>query len=213
MDIRKYGVVIAVAILSAILVYSIADAVAPQVDYDRCYPPAPYSPDATRAQQTGCMDALPDAAAETACRDAGNAYEARYGVDGCVREYVCSDCYRLQQEAQEQRTAVIFYVAVGLGLLLVVIGFLLPLGSVHEWVGLGLIIGGVVSMFIGTVQYWSDLTRWMRPVVIAIELVILLVIVYKRMGDLRETGQETAAPVARSTRARGTGTGARTKKK
>jgi hypothetical protein len=183
MDIRKYGIAIAVAILSAILIYSIADAVAPQVDYNSCYENNRYGMNVPRAEQTNCTNVLEDAEARTACIDAGNAYEARYGADGCVTEYICNDCYRLQEEAREQRNAVIFYVAVGLGLLFVVVGFLLPLGTVHEWVGLGLIIGGVISMFIGTVSYWSDLARWVRPLVIAIELAILLAIVYKRMSD------------------------------
>jgi len=183
MDIRKYGIAIAVAILSAILIYSIADAIAPQVDYNRCYEGQRYGLDVPRAQQTACTDAQIVDAERQACLDAGNAYEPRYGLDGCVSEYVCNDCYRLQEEAREQRNAIIFYVAVGLGLLFVIAGFMLPLGTVHEWVGLGLIIGGVISMFIGTVQYWSDLARWMRPIIIAIELAILLAIVYKRMSD------------------------------
>lgn len=192
MDIRKYGIAVAVAILSAILIYSIADAVAPQVDYDRCYERAPFYADPVKAQQTNCTNAEPDAAAETACRDAGNTYEARYGANGCVSEYVCSDCYRLQEEAREQRNAVIFYIAVGLGLLVVVAGFMLPLGTVHEWVGLGLILGGVVSMFIGTVQYWGDLARWLRPIVIALELAVLLAIVYKRMSGVGNASKSSS---------------------
>lgn len=183
MDIRKYGIAIAVAILSAILIYSIADAVAPQVDYDTCYNNVRYGPDVPKMQASGCTNAVIDEAARDVCLSEGNAYEERYDVNGCIASYECNDCYRLQEEAREERNAVIFYVAVGLGLLFVVVGFLLPLGTVHEWVGLGLIIGGVISMFIGTVSYWSDLARWVRPIVIALELAVLLVIVYKRMSD------------------------------
>lgn len=184
MDIRKYGIAIAVAILSAILIYSMADAIAPPVDYDTCYNRGfEYGPDVPKAQQTGCVNVPLDETARDTCMADKNTYEARYDVNGCVASYECNSCYRLQQEAQEQRNATIFYVAVGLGLLFVIVGFLLPLGSVHEWVGLGLIIGGVIGMFIGTVSYWSDLARWMRPVVIALELAVLLAIVYKRMSD------------------------------
>ena len=105
-------------------------------------------------------------------------------------------CCKEQEAAQQRHSSTLFYVAVALGLLFIIIGFLLPLGSVHEWVGLGLIIGGVIGMFIGTVSYWSDLTRWMRPVVIAIELIILLVIVYKRMnvGMMMDNRRSDDAP-------------------
>ena len=110
--------------------------------------------------------------------------------NGCPASYECSFCQKEYDAAQQQHTATIFYVAVGLGLLFVIIGFLLPLGSVHEWVGLGLIIGGVIGMFIGTVSYWNDLSRWMRPVVISLELAVLLVIVYKRMSDTKTPASE-----------------------
>jgi uncharacterized membrane protein YfcA len=68
-------------------------------------------------------------------------------------------------------------------LIAIVAGFLLPLGNIHEWVGLGFIVGGVIGMFIGTVTYWSDLARIARPFVIAAELAVVLFIVYKRMNS------------------------------
>ena len=70
MDIRKYGIAIAIAILTAIFIYSVADAVAPLVDYNRCYAPAPYGGDPVKQAQTGCTNTMPDTAAEKTCRDA-----------------------------------------------------------------------------------------------------------------------------------------------
>lgn len=185
MDIRKYGVAIAVAILTAIFIYSAADAIAPQVNWDRCYnslKPS-YGPDVPRAQQTQCTNVQIDPAAQEACVANGYTYEAVYGPDGCTTEYTCNTCYKEQQDAQEQRNAVFFYAALALGLIAIVVGFLLPLGTVHEWVGLGFIIGGVIGLFIGTVSYWGDLARWLRPFVILIELGVVLLIVYRRVSQ------------------------------
>ncbi len=196
MDIRKYGVAIAVAILTAILIYSLADAIAPQVDDYSCYntPKVYYGPDPVRAQQTQCVNAPLDAAAQKACVDQGYSYEEVYGADGCRTEYTCNSCYKLEQDAREQRNEVFFYAALAFGLLAIIVGFLLPLGTIHEWVGLGFIIGGVIGLFIGTVSYWSDLSRWIRPLVILIELAVVLFIVYKRMA------QERPEPTAASTK-------------
>jgi hypothetical protein len=194
MDIRKYGVAIAIAILTAILIYSTADAIAPQVDYNRCYDnlKPTYGPDMVKQQQTNCVNVEPDLTAQEACNAQGYSYEAVYGANGCLTEYTCNSCYKEQEDAREKRNQVFFYVALAMGLLAIVLGFLLPLGSVHEWVGLGFIIGGVIGLFIGTVAYWSDLTRWLRPIVILIELIVVLFIVYRRVS------QEPRTSAARS---------------
>lgn len=183
MDIRKYGITVAVMILTAIFIYSVADAIAPQVK-DDCYSNTPktmYGPDYERQKATNCTNAVMDQAAADACYAQGYSYEEVWGADGCRTGYNCNSCYKEQEDARQSRNAVFFYVSVLVGLLSIVVGFMLPLGTIHEWVGLGFIAGGVIGMFIGTVTYWSDLTRLARPFVIGLELAVVLYIVYKRM--------------------------------
>jgi hypothetical protein len=181
MDIRKYGIVIAVAILTAIFIYAVADALAPQAEWKDCggyYKGAYPEP---RPAGFNCTPVPTDRAAEQACVDQKNTYQPTYDEYGCVESYECSTCQRDNEALQQRHRMVVFYTAIILGLVSIIGGFMLPLGSIHEWVGLGFIVGGVMSLFIGTAQYWGDLARLVRPIVIGIELVVLLFIVYKRM--------------------------------
>jgi hypothetical protein len=181
MDIRKYGIAIAIAIVTAIFIYSVADAVAPQAEWEDCggYPKY-YAERGVPA--TNCSAVPADRAAEQACIDQEHNYQPVYDEYGCIESYECSACQKENQDRQERHSMVLFYVAVILGIVAIIVGFMLPLGSVHEWVGLGFIIGGVISMFIGTVQYWGELSRLARPIVIGLELAVLLFIIYRRMN-------------------------------
>ena len=191
MDIRKYGIVVAVAILTAILIYSIADAVAPQPQWEDCggYPKYSHPMPATGYN---CSVVPTDRVAEQACIDQGYTYQATFDEYGCVESYECSTCQKQQQDTQERHNMIVFYTAVALGIVAIIVGFLLPLGTVHEYVGLGFIIGGVLGLFIGTMQYWGDLARVARPFVIALELAVLLFIVYKRMNIGQQTGKQAS---------------------
>ncbi len=209
MDIRKFGITIAVAILTAIFIYATADAFAgAEPEYNDCWrnrisvdggssvPVKGYY----QGGEVNCTPPPMDIAARDACTQDKGDYFGIQGQDGCVASYECSYCNRDYNDEQEQRKLVIFYVSILLGLVFIVIGFLLPLGTIHEWVGLGFIFGGVIGLFIGTVAYWSNLERWLRPLVIALELAVVLFIVYKRMAKEPEQPEQKQTTPAKRTK-------------
>lgn len=186
MDIRKYGIAIAIAILVAIFIYAMADAVAPNPEYKNCYQ-YPYSyvgtpPPAKGIDQANCPAVDFNTTDQKTCTDQGGDYIGVQDANQCVNHYECNYCQRDANAAQQSRNAVFFYVAIALGLVGIVIGFVLPAGAINEWVGLGSIFGGVIGLFIGTIEYWNDLTRWLRPVIILLELAVVIFIIYKRMA-------------------------------
>lgn len=203
MDIRKYGIMIAVTILTAILIYAIADAVAgPQVEYRDCWSnrvmiQGAQSPSGSvpakgyvNGAEINCTVPAIDITQRDACTKNGGDYMGVQEQNGCVVSYDCSMCNKEYNDARQHRNAVFFYASIIAGLLAIIAGFLLPLGAINEWVGIGFIFGGVIGLFIGTVAYWSDLSRIARPFVIAAELAILLFIIYKRM-NIGQDKQET----------------------
>ena len=77
-----------------------------------------------------------------------------------------------------------------LGFLAVVSGLYLPSAAnpLHEWIGTGFMLGGLADIFIGTGQYFSELHRIARPIVIFFELVLVIFVAYKYLGPkLNET--------------------------
>ncbi len=187
MDIRKYGIVFAVAILSAIFSYAVADAVTPAIDWNECsradyaygYDSVPVKE--TRADGTTCPAVSIDAGLRASCADRKGEIVGIRGDDNCITSFECSTCNAQLQAKQEHKSSFIFYTMVVLGLIFVVVGFLLPQGAINEWVGAGFILGGILSLFVGTVAHWSNLARIARPIVIALELVIVLYIVYRKV--------------------------------
>lgn len=211
MDIRKFGITIAVAILTGFFIYTIADAVAPQPEYKDCYGPTRgYTPGLNEPMMkqvdingNACVVPPIDRASQQACIDAEGQYQSVLDSNGCVAQYECSFCQKEYNALQGGRSLRIFIIALVLGLAVIILGFMLPLGSVHEWVGLGFILGGVFGMFYGTTIYWQDLGRWLRPLLILVELGVILFIVYRRIASNRDgedAGPRTvvAAPAASS---------------
>jgi len=193
MDIRKYGIMIAVTILVAILIYALADATAGPKPIQNCWnnritiatPQGPQQPAPQKAYTSGlevnCTVPAMNLSDRDSCTAAGGDYNGVQDQNGCVASYECSMCNKQFNDATQSRDQIFFYTSIIAGLVAIIAGFILPLGSIHEWVGLGFIFGGVIGLFIGTIAYWSDLGRWYKPLLLAAELAIVLFIIYRRM--------------------------------
>jgi len=74
----------------------------------------------------------------------------------------------------------VFVTLVVLGVLSLVAGFFI---SSSAAVSLGLSLGGVLALVVGSVRYWSDMNDYLRVAVLAVALVILVVIGIKKVRD------------------------------
>jgi len=88
----------------------------------------------------------------------------------------CSKEYEL---ARDRYSFVVFIVAVISGLVAVVLGITLLLPSVSS----GLMIGGTFLMIYGTARYWSNLSNWIRTLILAIVLAVLIFLAYKKLKN------------------------------
>ncbi len=104
---------------------------------------------------------------------AGEIYPAGY----CDTNYTCNKNF---QGAQSLYNRNVFVVLVVLGLLSLIVGYLLAMSSA---VSLGLSLGGLVSLIIATVRYWSDMHEYLRLVILALALVALIYFGIKKFRD------------------------------
>jgi hypothetical protein len=74
----------------------------------------------------------------------------------------------------------VFVALVILGVLSLVAGFFIS-GSAA--VSLGLSLGGVLALIVGSVRYWSDMNDYLRVAVLAVALVVLIAIGVKKVRD------------------------------
>jgi hypothetical protein len=174
-DIRKIIVVFVIGVLYAVFVTSVSDAVYPSPDYaDYCEEmmmPMPV------VQPKECP-VIPQPECE---KGASMAYE--YDSSGCPSKAICDYCYPNFEKAQEKYNFVIFIISSILGLAAIAIGLFLPIkgNNLNEWVATGFMLGGLISLFIGTIRYYADMARIARPIVLLVELVLIIYLAYKKL--------------------------------
>ena len=98
------------------------------------------------------------------------------------RNGYCDYTYECQKEydkAENKHNFVVFLVAVPAGLIAIGVGIALALPSVS----FGLLLGGVFLTFFGTVKYWDNFSNWIRVVILALVLAVLIWLGYKKLGS------------------------------
>lgn len=103
----------------------------------------------------------------------------RYGDDGCQKSYFCETCGAVYDSARNKYDGNAFFVLVIIGVAAVVAGVMISV----EAVGSGFLLGGIISILIGTVRNWSNLTDVLRFVILGVILAMLVVIGYKKLRD------------------------------
>ena len=189
-DVRKYAIILTLAVLTAIFIFSLAEAVVPEPEYPSICVEAQ---DTDRSPQ----QPIPRTPGEERCEETPEPTQEE--IDACpgqlhlnynTCEYQCH-CYELTREHQQQKESIIFWIAILLAGAAIVTGMLLPARNpLNEWVGSGFILGGVITLFIATIRYWSELHKIARPVIIALEIAIVLWIAYKRFMPNKKTSNK-----------------------
>jgi len=170
--IKNVGIVLTVAILFTVLMLSITNAAYPNPKYeDFCREmPVPVK----FAQE-------PDKCGETRAPIACNGpVEYIYDEKGCPKEAKCDSCSKDLEDARKKYNLVLFIISSISGVLAILFG--LSYRKNDEFSVLirsGFVVGGLASIFFGTVHYYGDMGRFVRPAVILAELAIVIVVTYK----------------------------------
>jgi len=187
-DLRKILIVFIIATLIAVLAYSITAAIMPrpaQEDYcGQYYPRAePYGP-GTKERPSGYSCPAYDGAAEKQCTKDKGMPDFTYNEYGCPASMTCNYCIRDFMSAQKRFNFIMFITDSIIAVIAILIGLNLPgKKEVNNWIGIGLLFGGLITLFVGTVAYYSDLGRYVRPVVIFVELALVIYLSYKKLSE------------------------------
>jgi len=95
----------------------------------------------------------------------------------CDVTYTCGAQYNDAQSLYNRNVFIIFVI---LGMIALTTGFYMMRFSV---VALGFSLGGVTSLLIGAMRYWSDMQDWLRVAVLAAALVALIWLGIKKIKD------------------------------
>ncbi len=89
-------------------------------------------------------------------------------------------CQKQFDEAQKVYNRNVFIALVILGAISIVVSFLIAQITA---VSIGLSIGGVLSLIVGSMMYWNDMGDYLRVIVLGIALVVLIWLGIKKIKD------------------------------
>lgn len=173
-DVRKILIIFVIGALYAIFVQSLTEAVYPSPDYeDYC------DINARAAFPPGTKGCSP--ITHPQC-EAGGRVDYIYDSSGCPTSAQCNYCDLDLRNAREFYNLIVFIASSIFGLLAIAIGLYIPSKAkdINEWIATGFMLGGLITLFVGTARYYGDMARILRPVVILAELILIIYIAYKK---------------------------------
>lgn len=185
-DIRKIIIIFVIGILFSVFVFSIIEAVYPRPEYsDFCK--EQYREKPTMATDSQCPVLDVPTADENSCKVDGGYIDFNRDSNGCAQSYYCEMCSKLYDDSNKGYQKTVFYISAILALIAIFIGLYLPAenNSLNEWIGTGFMLGGLFALFFGTMQSFRYLDRIVRPIVILLELILVIFMSYKKVGNLK----------------------------
>lgn len=168
-DFRKLLVALVIAVLFAIFVNTSIEAISPSPKYDK------YCNETLTAPYPDKMYAEPSTQTPEE-----RAAIAEYNA----KQKACSDAF---QVAQEKHNFAIFLVSAITGLIAVVIGLYVSVSSpVGMSIASGFILGGLFTIFAGTIGGWGSIQLQVRPFVMLVELAVVIFVAYKQLNKPME---------------------------
>lgn len=193
-DIRKIAVIFVIAILFSIFTFTTIDAIYPNPDYDDFCDIKPKLIETKEACESdgGQWEYYDKAIAIK---------ESQYQCDKisesngqltlncqiltkdrgyCDIKHTCQKDY---DDAQEKQKLFVFILAAIFGIIGIVYGiYANPKDNIKQWIGSGFMIGGLINIFFGTMVYFQYTDRFVRPLIIFIELALVIFISIKQLG-------------------------------
>lgn len=93
----------------------------------------------------------------------------------CDPNYQCNKNFQTSRELYNRNVFVVLVIA---GVFALAVGLFIKTATA---VSTGFIFGGVVSLIVGTIRYWSDMQEYLRFIILGIALIILVLVGYRRL--------------------------------
>jgi hypothetical protein len=100
--------------------------------------------------------------------------------NACCQVYEsCNYCQRDYNDATQMHNRNLFFILAPIGLVLIILGIYLAI----DYMAAGLMFAGLITLIWATVIYFSEMTKIGRALVILVELLIIMWLGYKKIGN------------------------------
>ncbi len=114
---------------------------------------------------------------ETQCYEEGGMPVFGYDENSCTIVVRCDMCQSAFTEAQKRYNNIQFYILAAVGAAAIIFGMYYTI----EFIGTGFLFSGIFLLLFGTTQNFNELGRYVRPVVLLLELALLLFVAFKKI--------------------------------
>ncbi|MBU0615184.1 MAG: hypothetical protein KJ601_03765 [Nanoarchaeota archaeon] len=186
-DIRKIIIIFVIGILFSVLVFSTIEAVYPQPEWEDYCKMNNIRAGPITVKQGDCAALDVPIEVQEKCTEDHGYIDYKYDSVGCAESYYCETCQYEYDQEMDKYNQYVFYISAVLALIAIFIGLYLPAkkNSLNEWIGTGFMLGGAFALFFGTVRSFTSLGRYTKPIVIFLELILIIFLAYKKIGNLR----------------------------
>ena len=187
-NVKKYTMFLAVAVIYALFAFSMVYAFLeePQRDNFCMNQPVPKFTEPykdTSVANTVCGNdtyAYPSEEETKVCNEKKGNMWRKTNSSGCPAEYYCDTCDNEFNDAYDEYKFWVFMYACIFAIIAIILGITTPFvkGEFANIIAPGFIIGGLITLFMGTAMYFDAMSRIIRPIVMFIELIVVLYLIY-----------------------------------
>lgn len=177
-DLKKISLTIGIAVLFALFIGFTIDAIYQAPKYETyCNISIGEQIVLAKGEAIQCP-IINDQSISNSCYQQKGEIRYEYNTKGCPTRAYCDLCSAQFYKADEKYNLRVFYIAALVGIIAILIGLFISLSM--EAIASGLMFGGILTVIYGTIRGFGSLGRYTKPLVLGIELVIVLLIAYKK---------------------------------
>lgn len=188
MDAKQLAMVIGIGVLLPLFLGFFVDAIYAEPKYEDYCNNSMYSkPYLEPRTGANCTDMYSTPEVQQCYNEKGNPLP-KYDSNNCQVFDKCDYCQRDYDQVRSLYNRDVFFILAPLGLIIVLIGIYLTV----QYIGAGLMFGGLITMFYATVRYFSDMSKLLRALVLLVELLVIIYIGYKKIEDNKQSNNGTS---------------------
>lgn len=179
MDPKKLAMILGITVLLPLFFGLFVDALYPQPKYEKYCLDSKF-PYPVEKPGANCTYTVTDA--QRQCEADGGMARMKGDSKGCSVFEVCDYCNKAYTDANSLYNRNIFLILAPLGFIVVIAGIYLMV----DYLGAGLMLGGLVTLFYATMRYFSDMSKMLRAMVILVELLLIMWAGYKKIDNSKK---------------------------
>jgi hypothetical protein len=197
--IKKLAIVVTIAILFSVLTFSIAELAIEKPEYND-YCSFVSKPRVVEVANNCPSDSIDDDFIQQ-CQGDGGIVKYEYNNLGCAVGASCDTCGIEYEDADARFRLISFIITSVLGLIAILVCLhLYPKNEILEWVYSGFTIGGLASIFIGTISYFSDMNKFIRPLIMIAEIALVIWVALKVKQRQEQPKKKSSSKKAKAKR-------------